>query len=93
MRHNGTIKREGDVEIRIDPQIDAQLTDLAALSGRAKGAIIEEALLGYLDAVNAVREEIDRRYDEVVRGEVTPIPVEEAFKKLREHAALRSPRT
>ena len=80
------------MEIRIDPSIDAQLTHIAEISGRAKDDIIEEALAGYLDATQVIQKEIDSRYDEAQRGEVTPIPLEEAFQKLRERIRLRSER-
>ena len=77
------------MEVPVSPETARQLHDLATRSGRAPEDIIEDALVGYLEEVASVRETLDGRYDDLMRGQVEPIDGEEAFRKLREKSQRR----
>jgi hypothetical protein len=47
------------------------------------------AQAGYFEEVASVRKTLDRRYDDLKSGRVTPIDGEEAFRKLREKSERR----
>ena len=69
-----------------------KLNDLAATSGRSPEEIVEDALAGYLEAVDSVRQALDSRYDNLKSGRVKPIDGEDFFKKLRERSEERRSR-
>jgi putative addiction module component (TIGR02574 family) len=43
----------------------------------------------FLDDIAFTRETLDRRYDDMESGKVTPIPGEEVFARLRAKSAAR----
>jgi predicted transcriptional regulator len=77
------------MNVHVTPETAKRLQDLAATSGRAPEDIVEDALAGYLEEVTAVRQTLDRRYDDLKSGRVKPIDGEDAFRKLREKSDRR----
>ena len=71
------------MEVNVTAETDKQLNDLAIISGRSPNEIVEDALAGYLAEVTAVRETLDKRYDDLTSGRVKPIDGEEAFRRVR----------
>jgi predicted transcriptional regulator len=71
------------MEIEFSHEVERSLNDLAAQSGRPLEDIIREAVAGYLAELSAVREEIDRRYDDLKSGRAVAIDGEEAFARLK----------
>ena len=71
------------MEVRIKPQTESRLNELASMSGRQTDDIVEDALAGYLEAAEEVRSILDSRYDDIKSGTVKPIDGEEAFARLR----------
>ncbi|MFI5089090.1 MAG: hypothetical protein ACHP7P_03410 [Terriglobales bacterium] len=69
--------------VRLKPETESRLQELAATSGRTPDELVEDAMAGYLAELTQVREMLDGRYDEVKSGRVEPIDGEEAFDRLR----------
>jgi len=77
------------MELRISPEIEQKLNDLAAQTGRAADELVEDAIAGYLEELAGVRRLLDSRYDDIQSGRVKAIDGEEAFARLREKSARR----
>jgi hypothetical protein len=71
------------MELHFKPETESRLNELVSKSGRAANELVEDALAGYLLEVATVGEMLDRRYDEVMSGRVTPVDGEEFFESLR----------
>jgi len=69
--------------VRLKPETESRLQELAATSGRTPDELVEDAMAGYLAELTQVREMLDGRYDEIKSGRVEPIDGEEAFDRLR----------
>jgi len=69
--------------VRLKPETESRLQELAATSGRAPDELVEDAMAAYLDELTQVRKMLDSRYDEIKSGRAQPINGEEAFDRLR----------
>lgn len=69
--------------VRLKPETESRLQELAASTGRAADELVEDAMAGYLAELSELRTTLDNRYDEVKSGRVKPIDGEEAFESLR----------
>jgi predicted DNA-binding protein len=79
------------MEVRLSPEIEAQLDQLARESGRPKDEFVQDALAGYFDEIARLSNTLDRRYDEIKNGTVKPISGDEARARLVKHIeSLRS---
>jgi predicted transcriptional regulator len=72
-----------DMVVRLKPETESRLQELAATTGRAPDELVEEAMAGYLAELAQARKMLDGRYDEITSGQVEPIEGEEAFNRLR----------
>jgi predicted transcriptional regulator len=72
------------MEIRLTPDLEAKLQALASASGRAPDELVQEAVAGYVDDLADVRATLDRRYDDLTSGRVTPLDGEAFFERLRQ---------
>jgi len=72
-----------DMVVRLKPETESRLQELAATTGRAPDELVEEAMAGYLAELAQARKMLDGRYDEITSGKVEPIEGEEAFNRLR----------
>jgi predicted transcriptional regulator len=72
------------MEVRLKPETESRLNELASKSGRRTDELVEDAMAGYLSEVAAVREMLDSRYDEIKTGRVAPIDGEAFFESLRQ---------
>jgi predicted transcriptional regulator len=72
-----------DMVVRLKPETESRLQELAATTGRAPDELVEEAMAGYLAELAQARKMLDGRYDEITSGQVEPIEGEEAFDRLR----------
>jgi predicted DNA-binding protein len=72
------------MDIRLKPETESQLMELAARSGRAADDLVEDAMAGFLDELGDVQSTLDRRYREVKSGAVKLIDGEEFFETLRQ---------
>jgi predicted DNA-binding protein len=82
----GTIgaSKLANMEVRLKPETESRLNDLASQSGRPTDDLVEDAMAGYLKEVAEVRNTLDGRYDEVKSGQVKPIDGEAFFEGLRQ---------
>lgn len=71
------------MELRLKPETESRLQELAAKTGRAPGELVEDAMAGYLTELAQTREMLDGRYDGIKSGGVEPVDGEEAFARLR----------
>ena len=69
--------------VRLKPETETRLQQLAAQTGRGTDELVEDAMAGYLAELAQVREMLDGRYDELKSGRVAAIDGEEAFERLR----------
>lgn len=80
------------MEVHLPPDIEKQLNEIAAQSGRATSELLRDALAGYLDELAQTREMLNRRYDNLKSGVVNAVSGEEveAHFRTKSAAARRS---
>jgi len=69
--------------VRLKPETESRLQELAATTGRRPGDLLADAMVGYLAELAQVRKMLDNRYDDLKSGRVAPIDRPEAFDRLR----------
>jgi hypothetical protein len=72
------------MEVRLKPETESRLNELASRSGRPTDDLIEDPMAGYLAEVAEVRRTLDSRYDDIKSGRVKPIDGETFFDGLRQ---------
>jgi predicted transcriptional regulator len=77
------------MQVRLKPDTESRLNELAAKTGRSATDLIEDAMAGYLAEVAETRTMLDGRYDEVKSGRVKPVDGEHAFASLRQKSVDR----
>jgi hypothetical protein len=80
------------MEVKFSPEVQAKLEQMARDAGRQPAEIIEDAVLGLFDKLAYTRQILDRRYDEMERGQVEGIDGEEAYRRLTADAEARRQR-
>ncbi len=75
--------------VRLKPETESRLQELAATTGREPDDLVEDAMVGYLAGLAQVREMLDNRYDDVKSGRVAPIDGQRAFDQLRQKGEHR----
>jgi len=68
--------------VRLSPETESRLQELAAATGRAPDDLVEDAVTGYLAELSQVRDMLDTRYDDIKTNCVQPIDGEEVFRQL-----------
>jgi len=71
------------MEVKLKPETQSRLAELASKSGRAADELVEDALVGYLKEAADMRGMLDSRYDDIKSGRVKPIDGDDAARKLR----------
>jgi predicted transcriptional regulator len=71
------------MEVNLAPDLEKELNELAAQSGRGTDELVQDALSGYLAELAQTRATLDRRYDDLKSGKVNLIDGEEAFARLK----------
>jgi len=71
------------MEVRLKPETESRLQELASQSGRPADELVEDAMAAYLTEVSDLRKNLDGRYDEIRDGRVKPIDGEAFFEDLR----------
>jgi len=69
--------------VRLKPETESRLQELAATTGRQADELVEDAMAGYLAELAEVRKMLDDRYDDLKSGRVAPIDGQEALEQLR----------
>ena len=72
--------------VRLSPETESRLRELAVTTGRAPDDLVEDAMTGYLAELSKVRNMLDTRYDDIKSGRVQPNDGEEVFRRLRKRA-------
>ena len=75
--------------VRLKPETESRLQELAATTGRAPDELVEDAMAGYLAELVQVRKMLDDRYNEIRNCRVAPVDGEEAFNRLRRKSENR----
>jgi hypothetical protein len=75
--------------VRLSPETESRLQELAAATGRAPDDLVEDAMTGYLAELSQVRNMLDSRYDDIKTNGVQPIDGEEVFRQLRQKSQNR----
>ncbi len=71
------------MEVQFEPALQARLDKIALESGLPAVQLVQDAVAGYMDELNGMRQMLDTRYDEIESGKVKLIDGEEAFAELR----------
>jgi predicted DNA-binding protein len=77
------------MELRLRPETESRLQEIAEQTGRPAGDLVEDAMAGYLQELAQTRETLDGRYDELTSGQVKPMNGEDAFATLRHKSEER----
>ena len=72
------------MEVRLKPETESRLQELAAQTGRAPDDLVEDAMAGYLRELAQTREMLDGRYDDIKSGRAKPSDGEAFFESLRQ---------
>lgn len=72
------------MEVRLKPETEFRLRELASKSGRPTDELVEDAMAAYLSEAAELRSVLDSRYDEIKSGRVKPVDGEAFFEALRE---------
>jgi predicted transcriptional regulator len=78
--------------VHLNPEMERKLYELAAQTGRPASELVEDAMAGYLDELNGVRDMLEQRLDDLESGRVQPMDGEEALARLRDRSARRRDR-
>lgn len=81
------------MEVRLTPEVQAKLEQMARDTGRPSDELVEDAVIGYFDELAHTRELLDRRFDDLESGRVKPIDGEEAYRLLIEKTEDQRHRT
>jgi len=84
----GFLFRLDSMEVRLKPETELRLGELASKSGRPTDDLIEDAMAGYLAEVSETRSTLDSRYDDVKNRAINTIDGETFFNDLRNREDL-----
>jgi hypothetical protein len=77
------------MEVHFTPEVETKVEQLAREAGRPSDELVQDAVMGYFDELANAREMLDRRFDDLESGRLTPIDGEEAYQLLMEKTAAR----
>ena len=77
------------MEVRLTPETESRLNELATKTGRPADELVEDAMAGYLLELASVRNTLDSRYDDIQSGRVKPMDGEKALARLRRKSEER----
>jgi len=81
------------MEVHFSPDVERQLTDRAAQSGRATDDVLQDALAGYFDELVQIRKLLNDRYHEFKSGRRKAISGEDVETRFHSQSAdARRPR-
>jgi len=75
--------------VKLKPETESRLQQLAATTGREPEELVEDAMAGYLVELTDVKRMLDSRYDEIKSGRAMPLSGDEAFELLRRKSTDR----
>ena len=78
--------------VKLKPETESRLQQLAATTGREPAELVEDAMAGYLAELSELRTTLDTRYDQIKSGVVKPLPGDEVFESLQRKGKDRRPK-
>jgi predicted DNA-binding protein len=81
------------MEIRLKPETESRLNELASQSGRQPDELVEDVMAAYLSEVAELRQMLESRYDDFKSGRVAAVDGEAFFEELRQREAEQKKRT
>ena len=81
------------MEVRLRPETESRLQELASQSGRPASDLVEDAMAAYLQELGEVRQMLDTRYDDLKSGRVRAVDGDAAFADLRRKSEQRRARS
>jgi predicted transcriptional regulator len=75
--------------VRVSPETESRLQELAAATGRTPDDLVEDAITGYLCELSQVRNTLNSRHDDIKTNRVQPLDGEVVFRELREKSQSR----
>jgi predicted DNA-binding protein len=80
------------MEIRLKPETESRLNELASKTGRRTDDLVEDAMAAYLIEIAELRNLLDSRYDDIKSGRVRPVDGEAFFEGLQQRESELSKR-
>jgi predicted DNA-binding protein len=80
------------MNVKLKPETELKLAELATQTGRATEAFLEDMIEGYFEEAEALRTTIDSRYDDVVSGRVELMEGEEVRALMKAKIAAHAPK-
>lgn len=77
------------MNIRLKPETESRLKELASRSGRPADELVEDALAGYLAEAAELGDLLDSRSDDIKSGRVKALEGETFFEDLRQREEIR----
>jgi predicted DNA-binding protein len=77
------------MNIRLKPETESRLKELASRSGRPADELVEDALAGYLAEAAELGDLLDSRSDDIKSGRVKALEGETFFEGLRQREEIR----
>jgi predicted DNA-binding protein len=81
------------MEVRLRPETESRLQELASQTGRPTSDLVEDAMAAYLHELGEVRQMLDTRYDDLKSGRVRAVDGDAAFADLRRKSEQRRARS
>lgn len=81
------------MEVPFSPETERQLNDLAALTGRAPGDLVQDVMAGYVEELAQARAMLDTRYDDLLHVRVSTVSAEDAVAHFQRKSQARSAAT
>jgi predicted DNA-binding protein len=69
--------------VKLTPETESRLQELAKSTGRAPDELVEDAMPGYLAELAGIAQHTGSSVDQIKSGKVQPIDGEDAFTRLR----------
>jgi predicted DNA-binding protein len=81
------------MEVHFSPETERQLKDLAGLTGRAPGDLVQDVVAAYVEELAQVRATLDSRYDDLLHGRVEAVSAEDAAARFERKSRARTAAT
>ena len=80
------------MSIRITPEHEARINELARQTGRDNTEVLGEVIDSYFEELARINATLDRRYDEIKSGKVKTVSGDEALERLQRRSEERRAR-
>ena len=77
------------MQIHLEPNLEKELNELAAQTGRTADELVQDAVAGLVEDLRETRDTLDSRYDDIKSGRVQILPGDQVIARLRARSAAR----